>query len=131
MPERRQQARTTQSRLFFCPFPYTSPYTDSRICPRVHNNVRVRVRLASYPGHFLRGRKKRPGTICLRMRKITQNLGNSDTRVLSVYFQCIYKQLSFPLHGRLYTCMGLYTMAGLSKCVDEFSEESLVGIWYP
>ena len=76
--------------------------------------------LASYPGHFFAGEEKRPGTICWRMRQITQNLGNSDTRG--------YFQRSFPLHVRLCTCtcMGLYTMAGLSKCVDEFSEESLV-----
>ena len=55
--------------------------------------------LASYPGHFLRGRKKRPGTICLRMRQITQNLGNSDTRV---YFQCtsivVFRCMSVYVH---------------------------------
>ena len=30
--------------------------------------------LASFPGHFLRGRKKWPGTICSRMRLDPQNL---------------------------------------------------------
>ena len=37
--------------------------------------------LASFPGHFLRGRKKRPGTICSRMRLDPQNLGILDMPV--------------------------------------------------
>ena len=37
------------------------------------------------PRPFFAGEEKWPGTICLRMRQITQNLGNSDTHV---YFQC-------------------------------------------
>ena len=51
---------------------------------------RSTLQVASYPGHFLQGRKKWPGTICLRMHpKI------------------------WVIQVRLYTCKGLYTMAGL------------------
>ena len=34
----------------------------------------VCIPLASFPGHFLRGRKKRPGTICSRMRTIFRKI---------------------------------------------------------
>ena len=57
------------------------------------------------------------------MRQITKNLGNSDT---PVYFECtsivVFRCMSVYIH------VGGYTMAGLSKCVDEFSEKSLVAI---
>ena len=42
----------------------------------VYSTLRVQARgnIASYPGHFLRGRKKRPGAICWRMRNIFRKI---------------------------------------------------------
>ena len=42
--------------------------------------------LASFPGRFVRGREKRPGTYCWRMRLVPKISGNLDTpRIISVF----------------------------------------------
>ena len=60
-------------------------FVDISTSLRLDISIISGTRVASYPGHFLRGRKKQPGTICWRMCQITKNLGNSDTHI---YFQC-------------------------------------------
>ena len=58
------------------------------------------VLLASFPGHFLRGRKKGPGIICSRMRArdSQEKLG---IRIRMDIFRVLARSL--PLHSRICT----------------------------
>ena len=47
--------------------------------------------VASFPGHFLRGRKKGPGIICSRMREIPRELGYAW--IVSVYLLVVFRYI--------------------------------------
>ena len=68
-----------------------TPVSQQLACALIRNRARVET---SFPGHFLRGRKKGPGIICSRMREIPRKsweLGYAW--IFSVYLLVVFRYI--------------------------------------